>query len=119
MQSVDIMTTEKPAVIPLLEPKSDPGDPAANGNTQSSMASRMKAVHYEGPFKVSVKEVERPKIEHPDDAIVKVTTAGTSMKNGALPQANGNKPYVDLTCTCIKAERLQKLAWSSAMRTWE
>lgn len=36
----------------------------------------MKAVHYEGPFKVSVKEVPHPKIEHPDDAIIKVTTAG-------------------------------------------
>ncbi|MCJ1479391.1 hypothetical protein MMC13_008076 [Lambiella insularis] len=35
----------------------------------------MKAVHYEGPFKVSVKEVPHPKIEHPDDAIIKVTTA--------------------------------------------
>lgn len=38
----------------------------------------MKAVHYEQPFKVSVKEVEIPKIEHPDDAIIKVTTAGSS-----------------------------------------
>jgi threonine dehydrogenase-like Zn-dependent dehydrogenase len=36
----------------------------------------MKAVHYEGPFTVSVKEVPLPKIEHPDDAIIKVTTAG-------------------------------------------
>ncbi len=36
---------------------------------------KMKAVHYEGPFKVSVKEVELPKIQHPDDVIVKVTTA--------------------------------------------
>jgi len=36
----------------------------------------MKAVHYEEPFKVSVKEVPLPKIEHPDDAIIKVTTAG-------------------------------------------
>lgn len=35
----------------------------------------MKAVHYEGPFKVSVKDVELPKIQHPDDVIVKVTTA--------------------------------------------
>jgi threonine dehydrogenase-like Zn-dependent dehydrogenase len=41
------------------------------------MSSNMKAVHYEGPFKVSVKEVARPKLEHPDDAIIKVTTAGT------------------------------------------
>lgn len=40
-----------------------------------SAATTMKAVHYEGPFKVSVKEIEMPKIEHPDDVIVKVTTA--------------------------------------------
>ena len=39
------------------------------------MAS-MKAVHYEKPFEVSVREVPQPKIEHPDDVIVKVTTAG-------------------------------------------
>jgi len=38
----------------------------------------MKAVHYEGPFKVSVKDVPLPKLEHPDDAIIKVTTAGES-----------------------------------------
>ena len=37
----------------------------------------MKAVHYEKPFQVSVKEVPVPKIEHPDDCIIKVTTAGT------------------------------------------
>lgn len=35
----------------------------------------MQALHYEGPFKVSVKEVPLPKIEHPDDVIIKVTTA--------------------------------------------
>ncbi|KAG6834092.1 hypothetical protein H0H93_011997, partial [Arthromyces matolae] len=34
----------------------------------------MRAVVYEGPFKVSVQDVPRPKIEHPDDIIVKVTT---------------------------------------------
>ncbi|KIW09624.1 uncharacterized protein PV09_00491 [Verruconis gallopava] len=34
----------------------------------------MKAVHYDGPFKVSVKEIPRPKLEHPDDVIIKVTT---------------------------------------------
>ncbi|KAF9636733.1 putative glutathione-independent formaldehyde dehydrogenase protein [Lasiodiplodia theobromae] len=39
------------------------------------MAQTMKAVHYEGPFKVSVKDVPLPKIEHPDDVIIKVTTA--------------------------------------------
>jgi len=36
----------------------------------------MKALHYEGPFKVAVKVIELPKIEHPDDVIIKVTTAG-------------------------------------------
>ena len=36
----------------------------------------MKALHYEGPFKVAVKEIPLPKIEHPDDVIIKVTTAG-------------------------------------------
>ncbi|CRK04304.1 hypothetical protein BN1723_008865 [Verticillium longisporum] len=35
----------------------------------------MKAVNYQGPFEVKVQEVERPKLEHPDDVIVKVTTA--------------------------------------------
>lgn len=40
---------------------------------------QMKAVHYEGPFKVSVKEVPLPTVEHPDDAIIKVTTAGRSL----------------------------------------
>ena len=39
--------------------------------------NKMKALYYEGPFKVSVKEVDVPKVEHPDDVIIKVTTAGT------------------------------------------
>ena len=39
------------------------------------MASQtMKAVNYGGPHKVTVEDVERPKLEHPDDIIVKVTT---------------------------------------------
>ena len=37
--------------------------------------TQMKAVHYEGPSKVSVKSVSPPRVEHPDDAIIKVTTA--------------------------------------------
>jgi len=44
-------------------------------NENANMGEKMKAVHYEGPFKVSVKEVELPRIQHPDDAIIKVTTA--------------------------------------------
>jgi threonine dehydrogenase-like Zn-dependent dehydrogenase len=35
----------------------------------------MKALNYIGPFKVKVEDVEMPKLEHPDDIIVKVTTA--------------------------------------------
>ena len=37
--------------------------------------TKMKALHYDGPFKVSVREIDLPKIEHPDDVIIKVTTA--------------------------------------------
>ena len=36
--------------------------------------TKMKALHYEGPFKVSVKEIGLPQIQHPDDCIIKVTT---------------------------------------------
>ena len=39
-----------------------------------STTTTMKAVNYQGPFKVKVEDVERPKLEHPDDIIVKVTT---------------------------------------------
>ncbi|KAK6198415.1 hypothetical protein LQW54_010309 [Pestalotiopsis sp. IQ-011] len=38
-------------------------------------ATTMKAVNYAGPSSVKVSEVEKPKLEHPDDIIVKVTTA--------------------------------------------
>ncbi|KAJ5161590.1 hypothetical protein N7492_006982 [Penicillium capsulatum] len=38
-------------------------------------ATRMKALNYKGPFSVKVEEVDLPKLEHPDDIIVKVTTA--------------------------------------------
>ena len=35
----------------------------------------MKALHYAGPFKTTVKEIETPKLVHPDDVLVRVTTA--------------------------------------------
>lgn len=35
----------------------------------------MKAVVYAGPNKVVVEDVPMPKLQHPDDAIVKVTTS--------------------------------------------
>lgn len=50
----------------------------------STTATMMKAVHYEKPFQVVVKEVPQPRIEHPDDAIVKVTTAGTLLPPAEL-----------------------------------
>ena len=34
----------------------------------------MKAVVYKGPFKVAVEEVEDPRIEHPNDVIVRITS---------------------------------------------
>ena len=42
------------------------------------MASQtMKAVNYMGPNKVTVEDVAKPVLEHPDDIIVKVTTVGS------------------------------------------
>ena len=35
------------------------------------MSTKMRAVVYEAPFKVAVREVEKPKIQHPCDVIVK------------------------------------------------
>jgi threonine dehydrogenase-like Zn-dependent dehydrogenase len=61
--------------IPLLDPEHDPGTAQAHTPSSNMSNEKMKAVHYEGPFKVSVKEIELPKLEHPDDVIVKVTTA--------------------------------------------
>ncbi|MET8679717.1 glutathione-independent formaldehyde dehydrogenase [Streptomyces sp. NPDC004647] len=34
----------------------------------------MKAVVYKGPFEVAVEEVEKPKVQHPNDVIVRVTS---------------------------------------------
>ncbi|KAJ7336758.1 hypothetical protein DFH08DRAFT_877412 [Mycena albidolilacea] len=39
------------------------------------MSTKMRAVVYDKPFSVSVREVEKPTILHPDDIIVKVTTS--------------------------------------------
>jgi hypothetical protein len=71
------MVTEGNEIVPLLDPEHDPGNTTTKS---SSMSGNMKAVHYEGAFEVSVKEIEVPKIQHPDDAIIKVTTAGQTFK---------------------------------------
>ena len=89
----------------------------------------MKALHYEGPFKVAVKEVPLPKIEHPDDVIIKVTTAGeTALLLFYFPRVKPHvhdSPLIRLlqqsaaqTCTCTKAGPQPKAASSSATKTW-
>jgi hypothetical protein len=47
---------------------------------QGAEGGTMKAVNYQGAFKVKVEDVPMPKIEHPDDVVVKVTTAGELAK---------------------------------------
>ncbi|KAF7591064.1 hypothetical protein BBP40_002024 [Aspergillus hancockii] len=45
------------------------------------MASRtMKAANYIGPYKVQVQEVEMPKLEHPDDIIVKAAICSSGLQ---------------------------------------
>ncbi|KAI0344301.1 GroES-like protein [Trametopsis cervina] len=36
---------------------------------------QMRAVVYDSPFKVSIRNVEKPQIQHPNDVIVKITTS--------------------------------------------
>ena len=53
----------------------------------------MKAVNYQGAFKVKVEDVPKPKLEHPDDIIVKVTTAGRCpMVERGHPSADSVEP---------------------------
>jgi threonine dehydrogenase-like Zn-dependent dehydrogenase len=60
----------------------------------------MKAVVFQGPFKLKVNEVPRPKIEHPDDVIVKITTTaicGSDLHmyvRTPLPPADGDRLMV-------------------------
>jgi hypothetical protein len=44
---------------------------------RSTYNMSMKALNYKGPYQVKVEEVGMPKLEHPDDIIVKVTTVST------------------------------------------
>ncbi|KAG6917501.1 hypothetical protein DXG01_002365 [Tephrocybe rancida] len=55
--------------------------------------STMRAVVYDGPFKVSIQQVKKPTILHPDDIIVKAT------------------------CTCTKAAPQHRLALFLVMRS--
>lgn len=51
----------------------------------------MKALNYLGPYKVRVEDVEKPKMEHPDDIIVKVTTV-SDMKTLILDNEKQTNP---------------------------
>ena len=42
--------------------------------TFTMSTTTMKALNYLGPYQVRVEDVEKPRMEHPDDIIVKVTT---------------------------------------------
>ncbi|KAL9065177.1 MAG: hypothetical protein Q9157_007564 [Trypethelium eluteriae] len=55
----------------------------------------MKALHYEGPFKVAIKEVEKPKLEHADDVLVRVTTAGRTAAEAGLIFGHENMGIVE------------------------
>lgn len=77
------------------------------------MAATMKAVNYAGPNSVKVSEVEKPKLEHPDDIIVKVTTVWLLSRNHETLQIeltlSQRLQYADLIYTCTKAELPQNL----------
>lgn len=116
------ITYDNPAPVPVLDPTHDPGTIQANVDRSSThgMSSKMKAVHYEGPFKVSVREVEMPKLEHPDDVIVKVTTAG--MHNNCMEykssRTNIVQQFAGPICICTKGEQRRKKDLYLATKIW-
>ena len=59
----------------VFKTKELPGHKRQKQQNKMATETKMKALHYDGPYKVSVKEIDLPKIEHPDDVIIKVTTA--------------------------------------------
>jgi hypothetical protein len=56
-----------------------------------SSTDTMRAVNYQGAFKVKVEDVPRPQLEHPDDVIVKVTTSGEILIMNAIGEQNQTK----------------------------
>lgn len=70
--------------------------PLYNKPDHTTVTMSMKAVQYDGPFKVSIQEKPMPKLEHPDDVIVKVTTAGLFE-----PLHDGDSTLTNRSCTAI------------------
>ena len=113
-------TQESQPIVPLLDPDHDPGNTPAADISANMSEDKMKAVHYEGPFKVSVKEIELPKIQHPDDVIVKVTTAAICGSDLHMyVHVHFGKQRILTRCTGTKGAQLQKQGWSSDTKTWE
>ncbi|KAL8764476.1 MAG: hypothetical protein Q9194_007055, partial [Teloschistes cf. exilis] len=77
-----------------------------------SSTTTMKAVHYEKPFQVSVREIPVPVIEHPDDVIVKVTTAGDDLwlRPAYVSRANGGGEWSRLWYDDSKPYSIQHAA---------
>lgn len=51
----------------------------------------MKALNYLGPYQVRVEDVEKPRMEHPDDVIVKVTTVSNPTQPVILSLCSSDK----------------------------
>ncbi len=51
----------------------------SSGNEREE--TKMKPVNYQGSYKLKVDEVAKLTTEHPDDVIVKITTADTTSQN--------------------------------------
>jgi hypothetical protein len=63
----------------------------------------MKALNYLGPYQVRVEDVEKPKMEHPDDIIVKVTTVSDVKSDNFILKNQTNRvsrlPFAVRTCS--------------------
>jgi len=63
----------------------------------------MKAVVYQKPFTLKVEQVPKPKIEHPDDIIVKITTSaicGSDLHMYVYPPLQGFVTFVGRSYSC-------------------
>lgn len=104
------------------------------------MSSKMRAVVYDGPFKVSVQEVEKPKIQHPCDVIVRskfyrplsrpwlCSDGGYQSRRAAsaeglflcciMPMTLTDRVLSTVIFTCTRDALQPNPASSSDMRTW-
>lgn len=83
----------------------------------------MKAVNYAAPFKVEVQDVPIPGIEHPDDVIVKVTTAAICGSDLHMYEGRtGAEPGITIChkfrLKCLVQANNSHQASLSVMRTW-